>query len=76
MKMTIAGKIVQVEDKVSQKGNEYTIVKLVQENNAYNYFTSMLDFKVEDKNSYVNKDVVLTLDYNPKFRNFKVTEIN
>jgi len=76
MKMNIKGTIVRVEDKVSKKGNNYTVVELIQEDVRYQYFNTMLDESVEiNKEEIVGKEVELVLDYNPKYRSFKAMEI-
>lgn len=75
MKMNMKGTIVRVEDKVSKKGNNYTVVELIQDV-RYQYFNTMLDESVEiNKEEIVGKEVELVLDYNPKYRSFKVMEI-
>lgn len=76
MKMNIKGIIVRVEDKVSKKGNNYTVVELIQEDVRYQYFNVMLDRSIKiDKEEIVGKEVELILDYDLKYRSFKVIEI-
>lgn len=76
MKMNMKGTIVRIEDKVSKKGNNYTVIELIQEDVRYQYFNTMLDESVKiDKEEIVGKGVELVLDYNPKYRSFKVIEI-
>lgn len=75
MKMNMKGTIVRVEDKVSKKGNNYTVVELIQDV-RYQYFNTMLDESVEiNKEELVGKKVELVLDYDPKYRSFKALEI-
>lgn len=76
MKMNIVGTIVRAEEKVSKKGNNYTVVELIQEDVRYQYFNSMLDASVAvNKEEIVGKKVELVLDYNPRYRSFKIIEL-
>lgn len=75
MKMLLQGEITKVQNKVSKKGNEYTVIDFMQEENRYEYFRVMVDKEVYVDETNVGEHYVAVLEYNTKFKSFKAVEL-
>lgn len=75
MKMVLKGELTKVENKVSKKGNEYTVIDLMQPENRYEYFRVMVDKEIEVDEENVGSFYVAVLDYNVRFKSFKVIKL-
>lgn len=75
MKMVLKGELTKVENKVSKKGNEYTVIDLMQPDNRYEYFRVMVDKEIEVNEENVGSFYVAVLDYNVRFKSFKVIKL-
>lgn len=75
MKMVLKGELTKVENKVSKKGNEYTVIDLMQPDNRYEYFRVMVDKEVQVSQENIGSFYVAVLDYNTRFKSFKVVKL-
>lgn len=75
MKMVLKGELTKVENKVSKKGNEYTVIDLMQPDNRYEYFKVMVDKDIEVNEENVGSFYVAALDYNVRFKSFKIVQL-
>ena len=75
MKLTIKGELTKTENRVSKKGNKYSVIDLMQPDNKYEYLRVMVDNEIDVDELSIGSYYVATLDYNVRFKSFKVVKL-
>lgn len=75
--MYLYGTVKSYDEVVSKRGNSYKTLNIIQDDNKDEYFNCIIDSSLDcDVKSLVGQQVSLDLDYNPKYRNFRITHIS
>ena len=74
LKMKMDGKVTQIEEKISKKGNEYVIVYIAQDGNWLRVMAHQ-DIENVVRKIEAGTSVSAVLKYNPKWKSFVLVAI-